>query len=121
MSRDSTSDNDRDRLGMTRADWERLHNLTDEEITAAALADPDAQPLTPEQLARARRPAPAKMIRQRLRMGQESFSATFGIPFDTLRAWERHEAEPTPTELAYLELIERAPEIARLKQAEPAT
>jgi putative transcriptional regulator len=26
--------------------------MTDEEITAAALADPDARPLTPEQLAR---------------------------------------------------------------------
>jgi len=29
--------------------------MTDEEVMAAALSDPDAQPLTPEQLARMRR------------------------------------------------------------------
>ena len=27
-------------------DWERLRAMTDEEVTAAALADPDAQPVT---------------------------------------------------------------------------
>ncbi len=95
---------------MTHADWERLDNLTDEEITAAALSDPDAQPLTPEQLARARRPALAKRIRQRLRMGQETFATTYGIPLATLRAWERHETLPTPSELTHLHLIEREPE-----------
>lgn len=36
-------------------DYERLAALTDEEVTAAALADPDAQPLTDEQLRRMRR------------------------------------------------------------------
>jgi putative transcriptional regulator len=92
--------------------------LTDEEITAAALSDPDAQPLTDEQLARMRRPALAKRIRQRLRMGQQSFSAAYGIPLNTLRAWERHEAEPTLVEVAYLRLIEREPERARMAPAE---
>ena len=117
MSKEPTSGNERDRFGMTHADWERLENLTDEEITAAALSDPDAQPLTPEQLARVRRPALAKIIRQRMRMGQETFSATYGIPLETLRAWERHEALPTPAELTYLRLIEREPETAKLVPA----
>ena len=31
-------------------DWARLDAVTDEEVVAAALSDPDAQPLTPEQL-----------------------------------------------------------------------
>ncbi len=34
-----------------RTDWERLGNMTDDEVQAAALSDPDAQPLTDEQLA----------------------------------------------------------------------
>ena len=61
--------------------------------------------------------APAKQIRQKLRLGQESFAAAYGIPLDTLRAWERHELEPSPTEIAYLHLIEREPELARLASA----
>ena len=36
-------------------DWERLAAKTDEEINAAALSDPDAQPLTEEQLRKFRR------------------------------------------------------------------
>ena len=36
---------------------------------------------------------------------------------ETLRAWERHEAEPTPAETAYLRLIEREPERAKLLPA----
>jgi len=39
----------------TRHDWKEADALTDAEIHAAALADPDAQPLSPERLARMRR------------------------------------------------------------------
>jgi hypothetical protein len=42
----------RDNLPPDETNWERVMAMTDEEITAAALADPDARPLTPEQLAR---------------------------------------------------------------------
>ena len=35
--------------------WSRFDALTDEEAHAAALADPDAQPLTEERLARMKR------------------------------------------------------------------
>lgn len=99
---------------MTPKDWERLHNMTDEEVTAAALSDPDAQPLTDEQLAGMKPRALCKVIRNKLRMIRTTFSEHYGIPLETLKAWERHEAEPTPTEAAYLKLIEREPEIAKL-------
>jgi hypothetical protein len=36
-------------------DWTRVMAMTEEEITAAAKADPDAQPLTLQLLARMRR------------------------------------------------------------------
>ena len=58
MSKNSTSKMvrySRDSLPPDQTDLARVEALTDEEVTAAALSDPDAQPLTPEQLARMRR------------------------------------------------------------------
>ena len=46
----------------------------------------------------------------------EAYPIEDGIPLDTLAAWERHEAEPSEVELAYLKLIEREPELARVPQ-----
>jgi hypothetical protein len=45
----------RDNLPPDDTDWDRVMAMTDEEITAAAKADPDAWPLTPQQVARMRR------------------------------------------------------------------
>jgi putative transcriptional regulator len=50
----------RDNLPPDRTDWARVKAMTDEEFRAAALSDPDAQPLTQEQLARMRRAHRAK-------------------------------------------------------------
>ena len=57
MSSKPTSGTEKDRYGMTPADWERLHALTDEEITAAALSDPDAQPYRDRRCKAEHRPA----------------------------------------------------------------
>ena len=121
MSNEPITSDERDRLGMTPEDWRRLENMTDEEITAAALSDPDNPPLTPEQLAKMRRPSLARRVRQRLHMSRERFAEVYGIPTETLRAWERFETEPTPVELRYLELIERDPEGARITRSQPAS
>jgi putative transcriptional regulator len=120
MSNAPTSGDKRDKYGMTAEDYRRLRARTDEEITAAALTDPDNPPLTEERLARFRRPALAKRIRHKLHMSHEGFAAAYGIPLDTLRAWERHQTKPTEVELAYLRLIEREPEMAKIRVAEPA-
>jgi putative transcriptional regulator len=105
---------------MTAEDWRRLEAMTDEEITAAALVDPDNPPLTDEQLAQFRRPSLVMKVRRKLRMSREAFAAAYGIPLETLRAWERFQTEPTEVELAYLRLIERRPEIARTSADVPA-
>ena len=126
MSNATISSNEREKYGMTAEDYrrygltaedyrQRLEMMTDEEITAAALKDSDNPPRTDEQLARFRRPALAKRIRHKLRMGCETFSAAYGIPMETLKAWERHQAEPTAVEIAYLRLIEREPEMAKAR------
>jgi putative transcriptional regulator len=106
--------------GMTEYEVRRLHAMTDEEITAAALSDPDNPPMTPEQLARLRPPAKVRKLRMTLRMDRQMFSEAYGIPLATLTAWERHELQPTPVEDAYLTLIEREPEIAQRKHQKAA-
>ena len=60
-----------------------------------------------------RRVAMVKDLRWKLNLSQDDFAATYGIPLETLRSWERRESEPSPTELAYLELIERDPDYAK--------
>jgi putative transcriptional regulator len=104
---------------MSSDNWSRLDEKTDEEIAAAAASDPDCPaPMTPEQLSKMRRLSLAKLVRQKLRMSRESFSEAYGIPLDTLDAWERHEAIPTAVEESYLRLIEREPERAKAMAAE---
>lgn len=89
----------------SKTDWSRLDAMTDEEIHAAALADPDAQPLTEEQLARMK-PAPrAKTIRRALHLTQAEFAARYHIALGTLRDWEQGAAEPDQTARAYLRAI----------------
>ena len=126
MSKSAISDkpsDGKDKYGMTPGDWARLDAMTDDEINAAALTDPDNPPTTPEQLARWRRISPAKFIRQKLGLSLEGFAKAYGIPTETLRAWERHETEPSPAELAFLRAITRAPEAVRqalAPETEPA-
>ena len=86
-------------------DWRRIDAMTDEEVHAAALRDPDAQPLTDEDMARMKRVPRAKTLRRVLRLTQEEFSARFQIPLGTLRDWEQGRAEPDQTARAYLRAI----------------
>lgn len=122
MNKNGTSDKAKrkapakDKYGMTAENWEQLRNMSDEEVRKRALADPDCPPTPPERLARMKRVSPAKFIRQKLAMSQEAFAAAYGIPLDTLKAWERHEIEPGPVELAYLSAIGRAPEATRVPE-----
>ena len=59
----------------------------------------------------------AKVVRHKLRMSQEKFAAAYGIPPDTLLAWERLESQPSAAEAAYLTLIAREPERSKLVPA----
>ncbi len=87
--------------------------MTDEEVLAAALADPDAQPLTPEQLATMHRVSRVKVLRQRLGLTQVAFAEAFGLPISTLRDWEQNRSVPDAPARALLRAIEREPETMR--------
>ena len=95
--------------GKISALLEPLRPMGDEDIMVAALADPDAQPLAPEDFKRMRRIPRVKMIRRALALTQEQFSARFDIPLGTLRDWEQGAAEPDAAARAYLRVIGHNP------------
>jgi putative transcriptional regulator len=90
-------------------DWRRADAMTDEDIHAAALADPHAQPLTPERLKHMKRTPQVKIIRRALGLSQEEFATRFRIPLGTLRDWEQGRKEPDAAARAYLVVIGRNP------------
>src|SRR5882757_8058139 len=95
------------------SDWARLEAMTDAEIEAAAAADPDAPPTTPEHLATMHRVSRVKVLRQRLGMTQAAFAEAFHLPINTLRDWEQHRSRPDAPARALLLAIERDPEAMR--------
>ena len=84
--------------------------MTDEEINAAALTDPDNPPRTEEQLARMKRVPQVRQMRRALRLTQEEFAERFRIPLGTLRDWEQGKSVPDQAARAYLTVIARNPE-----------
>ncbi len=93
-----------------KTDWARLRAITDEEVTAAAMTDPDARPMTPEQLRIARRVPRTKTLRRALALTQEEFATRYHIPLGTLRDWEQGRCEPDQPARAYLTVIAHDPE-----------
>jgi len=93
-----------------KTDWARLRAMTDAEVTSAAMRDPDARPMTPEQLRTARRVPRTKTLRRALALTQEEFAARYHIPLGTLRDWEQGRSEPDQPARAYLTAIAHDPE-----------
>jgi putative transcriptional regulator len=87
--------------------------MTAEQRHAAAVADPDAQPLTPEDFKRMKRTPQVKVIRRALGFSQEEFAEHFHIPIGTLRDWEQGRKEPDAAAKAYLRVIAREPNTVR--------
>src|SRR5215472_12175901 len=75
-------------------DWSRADAMTDAEVHAAAMRDPDARPMTDQEFANAQPVPRARTLRQALGVTQEGFAARFQIPLNVLRDWEQGRAEP---------------------------
>jgi putative transcriptional regulator len=90
-----------------------IREMTDAEIVAAAQADPDARPMTPEQRRTAKRLPRTKTLRRALSLTQEEFAQRYHIPLGTLRDWEQGRCEPDQPARAYLTVIARDPEGVR--------
>lgn len=89
----------------TKHDWSRVDAMTEEQRHAAALADPDAQPLTDADMARMKPTPRLRIIRRALGLTQEEFAARYQIPLGTLRDWEQGAKEPDQAARAYLRAI----------------
>lgn len=94
-------------------DWSRFDAMSDEQRHAAAMANPDARPMTEEELARARRVPWPRTLRRALGLSAEEFAGRYRIPIETLRDWEAGRSEPDATALAYLRVIAKLPEAVR--------
>ena len=97
----------------TKHDWSRADAMTDAEIHQAAVADPDARPMTDEEFARVKKVPRLKVIRRALGLTQEQFAARYHIPVGTLRDWEQGAKEPDQAARAYLRAIAGDPEAVR--------
>jgi putative transcriptional regulator len=85
-----------------RTDWARVGAMTDEDVQAAVRADPDALPMTPEELAKSRRVPRVRTLRRAVGLTQEEFAARYHIPLGRLRDWEQGRTEPDQPARAYL-------------------
>jgi putative transcriptional regulator len=91
-------------------DWKRLREMAEDEVQAAALADPDAQPLANADFARMKRVARVRTLRRALHLTQEEFASRYHIPHGSLRDWEEGRCEPDQLARAYLRVIASDPE-----------
>lgn len=90
-----------------------LRDMTAQQVAAAARTDPDAQPLTEEDLRRMPRTSRVKIIRRALGLTQEEFADRYEIPLGTLRDWEQGRSRPDQPARSYLKIIARDPEGVR--------
>ena len=97
-------------FGGNGIDWERINAMSDEEVEAYALADPDSAPETEEEIAAAWGEQYLRETRAKLHMTQAQFSAKFHIPLGTLRDWERGASVPDASARTLLRVIAKDPE-----------
>ena len=97
-----------------------MREMTEEEIHAAAMSDPDARPMTEEEFRKARPVPRVKTLRRALHLTQEEFASRFRIPLETVRDWEQRRSEPDQIAQAYLWVIANDPEaVERALQPKP--
>ncbi len=98
-----------------------MRPMTEAEIKAAASADPDARPMTSEELKTARRVPRVRTLRRALGLTQEEFALRYSIPLGTLRDWEQGRTEPDQPARAFLKVIAHDPEgVRRALQVKPS-
>lgn len=96
-----------------RTDWDRLAELTDEEVRRAAESDPDARPLTARQLSRARKVpehVDVRAIRLKLNMSQAAFANRYGLALNAVQDWEQGRRPPNRYARILLAVIDSEPE-----------
>jgi putative transcriptional regulator len=91
----------------------RMDAMTDAEITAAALSDPDNPPWTPDEMARIGAARRVQAVRRRTGLSQAQFAAQYRINIGRLRDLEQGRTRADSALLAYLTVIDREPDLVK--------
>ena len=91
----------------------KVRAMSEDQVRAAAMSDPDNPPLTEKRLAKMKAVPRIRTLRRALSLTQEEFAARYHIPLGTLRDWEQARSEPDQPARAYLIVIARDPEHVR--------
>ena len=94
----------------SKSDWRAFDSMSEADRRRAALSDPDAQPATKAQLARARRVPSVRALRTKLKLTQEEFAARFHLPLGTVRDWEQGAHRPDKAAQVLLTVIAQDPD-----------
>ena len=97
--------------GKGRTDWERVRSMTEEEVEANALSDPENLPLTDEELNGLQLVPSPKSVRSKLGLSQREFAQRFGLSKRTLEAWETGRFIPDQAAKTLLRVIAHAPKV----------
>ncbi|MFN8675173.1 MAG: hypothetical protein U0Z70_02230 [Thermomicrobiales bacterium] len=100
-----------------KTDRARLDAMSEAEIEANALSDPDNPPMTEEELARLKPVLSSRRVRAKLHLSREAFAEMFNLPIGTVQNWESGRCRPGTAAMNYLRMIQQDPEavIAVLK------
>ena len=90
-----------------------LDSLSDEEVAARAAADPDAQPLTDDDLERMQSARNVRLARQATGLSQVVFARTYRFKVGRLRDLEQGRTRADSATEAYLTAIRRDPEAVK--------
>ncbi len=98
---------------LSRDERTRLDALTSAEIEANALSDADNPPMTEEELARAVSARQVRRAREQTGLSQSEFATRFRINVSRLRDLERGRHVADSALLAYLRVIQHAPNVVQ--------
>jgi len=94
---------------LSQKEKDRFDKITDAEIEAQALSDPDNPPLTKEQLRRMVLAREVRLTREKLGLSQPQFAARFHIGLARLRDFEQARSEPDFIVRVFLRMIYEDP------------
>ena len=102
-----------DAILLDEGDWEQFDALSDEDVLARAISDPDAQPTSAADLQKFQRVVNIKKMRLQLAMTQEQFASAFHLSLPTLRDWEQSRSQPDQAARTLLKVIAHNPALVR--------
>ncbi len=98
---------------LTAAEAVRLDAMSEDDVMAAARSDSDNPPLRAEELARISAARRVRAVRTRSGLSQTEFARTFHINVARLRDLEQGRTRADSALLAYLAVIDAAPDTVR--------